>query len=156
MTVHGHAAGVCSSPRRRVWVLLTTCLVRHGGDRFALPLVDVPRLEKIPRDAVEREEDRPVVQYRGGVLPLKDMLGASQHEVWWTADGSSRANGSLNVIVYADRDRPVGLVVDEVEDVVQEELTLVSDTSRWPEAIGTAIVLGEVAAVLDIDAVTKL
>jgi ankyrin repeat protein len=26
MTVHGHAGGVCSSPRRRVWVLLTTCL----------------------------------------------------------------------------------------------------------------------------------
>ena len=134
-------------------------LVRHGGDRFALPLVDVPRLEKIPRSAVEREEDRPVVQYRGGVLPLKDMLGASQHEVWWTADEPSRENGSLNVIVYADRDRPVGLVVDEVdevEDVVQEELTLVVGTSRWPEAIGTAIVLGEVAAVLDIDAVTKL
>ena len=131
-------------------------LVRHGGDRFALPLGDVPRLEKIPRAAVEREADRPVVQYRGTVLPIKDILGGSPDDAWWSGEASAREQRSLNLIVYADRDRPVGLVVDEVEDVVEEELTLVSDTSRWPEAIGTAVVHDEVAAVLDVDAVTRL
>jgi len=32
MTVHGPAGGVCSSPRRRVWVLLTTCLAVNLGE----------------------------------------------------------------------------------------------------------------------------
>ena len=131
-------------------------LVRHGGDRFALPLTDVPRLEKIPRSSVEREADRSVVQYRGTVLPIKDLLGGAADDAWWAVDRPDRDQQSLNLIVYADRERPVGLVVEEVEDVVEEELTLVSNTSRWPQAIGTAIVLEEVAAVLDIDAVTQL
>ncbi|MBT3271462.1 hypothetical protein HN371_30260 [Candidatus Poribacteria bacterium] len=134
----------------------TVLLVRHGGERFALPLTEIPRLEKIPRSAVEREADRPVVQYRGTVLPIKDILDGAGGEPWWLNGGSAGDDDSLNVIVYASRDRPVGLVVDEIEDVVEEQLTLVSDTSRWPEAVGTAVVLQEVAAVLDIDLVTRL
>ena len=96
------------------------------------------------------------MQYRGTVLPIKDLLGGAADDAWWAVDRPDRDQQSLNLIVYADRERPVGLVVDEVEDVVEEELTLVSNTSRWPQAIGTAIVLEEVAAVLDIDAVTQL
>ena len=149
-------------------------MVRHRGERLAMPLTDAPRLEKIPRSSLERSGSRPVVQYRGSVLPLRDILDADRVDPAWFGDPREsadtdgdgqlsmqetlRANGDevLNVIVYAERDRPIGLVVDEVEDVVEHLIDLPAGSEVRDGLLGTTVVQGQVAAVLDVDTVTRL
>jgi len=163
-------------------------MVRHRGERLAMPLTDAPRLEKIPRSSLERSGSRPVVQYRGSVLPLRDILDPERVDPTWFGDPAQildthaagagagngagaddgngevamqetlRANGDevLNVIVYAERDRPIGLVVDEVEDVVEHLIDLPSEGEARGGLLGTTVVQGQVAAVLDVNTVTRL
>ena len=61
-------------------------MVRHRGERLAVLLTDAPRLEKIPRASVERSGSRPVVQYRGSVLPLRDILDADRVDPTWVGE----------------------------------------------------------------------
>jgi two-component system, chemotaxis family, sensor kinase CheA len=137
-------------------------LVRHGGERLAMPLTDAPRLEKIPRTSIERSGSRPVVQYRGAVLPLRDILDPERVDAGWFgengAGGEDVVNGDevLNVIVYSERPHPVGLVVDEVEDVVEHVIDIPEGSESRVGFLGTTVIQGQVAAVLDVDAVTRL
>ncbi|HEY2783779.1 MAG TPA: chemotaxis protein CheA, partial [Fimbriiglobus sp.] len=47
--------------------------VTTGGERMAVPLTLVSRLEEFPRAALERSGGRKVVQYRDEILPLVDV-----------------------------------------------------------------------------------
>src|SRR5262249_45310910 len=94
-------------------------LLVAGGDggRLAIPLSAVAPLEGVARDAGERAGGRQVVQYRGRILPLvrlADVLGG----------GHEDADRPLQVVVYTERGRSVGLVVDGVVDIVEETVAL--------------------------------
>lgn len=88
-----------------------------GPDRrFALPIGQVTRLEKIPIDSVERADHQEVVQYRGEILPLIrlfDTLGV---------ESRNEQQRIMDVVVYTEDGRSVGLVVDQIVDIVETEL----------------------------------
>jgi two-component system chemotaxis sensor kinase CheA len=108
-----------------------------GADLKAVPLALVARLEEIEVSTVENSHGSPVVQYRGHLMPLV------------TIDGSTmRDEGRQPVLVFSDRDRSMGMVVDEIVDIVEERLK-VELTADRPGLIGTAVIAGKATDIID-------
>ena len=130
---------------------LQTLLVLGVGPnrRFALPIGQVTRLEKIASDTVERADHQEVVQYRGEILPLirlSDTLGVE----------STGHQGSLmDVVVYTEEGRSVGLVVDQIVDIVETELVNTRPAQR-AGLIHSAVIQGHVTDLLDLPAVIRM
>lgn len=123
-----------------------TLLVFEAGEhsRFAMPLSQAARLEEFPRPQVECCGSRRVVQYRGAILPLIDVaehLGRSQLD----ADASA----PLQVVVYAENGRSVGLVVGQIVDIVEEAVTA-EQHGRSRGVLGSALVSGRVTDLLNV------
>ena len=118
----------------------TSLLVfRTGGkDLKAVPLALVARLEEIDLATVEQSHGKPVVQYRGRLMPLV------------TIDPSytMAAEGAQPVLVFSDRERSMGLVVDEIVDIVEEQLKIQLAVNQ-PGLIGTAVVDGKATDLID-------
>jgi len=124
-------------------------LFRLGRDgRMALPLSLVARLEEIPLSAVERAGGRDVVQYRGAILPLIDV-----RQLFGVA-GSGAADGPLQVIVYSEHGRSVGLVVDQILDAVEALLSCRQHVGG-EGTLGSAVVQGKVTDILDVHGVIR-
>jgi two-component system chemotaxis sensor kinase CheA len=116
--------------------------------RLAMELSTVARLEEFPRSKVERAGQLDVVQYRGEILPLIDLrsvLGCGAEE----ADGAP-----LQVVVYTERGRSVGLVVARILDIVEETLN-VKRSSSTEGLLGAAVIQGQVTDLLDVHGVIR-
>lgn len=123
----------------------TLLLFRVGDDgRLAVPLSRVSRLEEFAPEAIERAGGRMVVQYRGQILPLIE-LGQALGQA--TAVPRSAAS-PVSVIVYAQDGRNVGLLVDEVLDIVDDNVLLTRNALR-PGTLGAAVIQGRVTELLD-------
>jgi two-component system chemotaxis sensor kinase CheA len=124
-------------------------LFRVGGStRMAIPLSMVARLEEIAPEKIERAAGRDVVQYRGAILPLL-MLGRELlHEP------RPDSHEPLLVIVYAEKGRSIGIVVEKILDVVEETITVRSQASR-EGVLGSAVVQGRVTDLLDVHGVIR-
>jgi two-component system chemotaxis sensor kinase CheA len=116
--------------------------------RLAVPLSLVARLEEFPLSAMEQAGGSAAVQYRGGILKLVSL--ASILEAGTQA--SAETHDPVQVIVFADGSRALGVMVDEVVDIVEESVT-VRQPSQRVGLIGSAIVGKKVADFLDVRAV---
>jgi two-component system chemotaxis sensor kinase CheA len=119
-------------------------LLRIGDDRrVAVPLDQVARLEELDAKEVEHAGSREAIQYRGDLLPLvwlTEVLGLPSG-----GDGTGR----LPVVVCSDGQRSVGLVVEQIIDVVTEVVTL-SEVGAAPGVLGTAVLQGRATDLLDL------
>ncbi|MGG5812538.1 chemotaxis protein CheW [Falsiroseomonas sp. CW058] len=115
-------------------------LFRAGGapTPAVVPLGVVARLESLPAEAVEMAGGSPMTQYRGQLMPLVP-LGHWEPP----APGTQQ-----QVMVFQDGARRLGLMVDEIIDVLEERLVLRSSSDR-PGFLGSAIVAGRATDVLD-------
>ena len=118
----------------------TSLLVfRAGGDDLkAVPLALVARLEEIEVKDVEYSHGKPMVQYRGHLMPLVAIDGSTHF----------RDEGRQPVLVFSDRDHTMGLVVDEIVDIVEDRLK-VELTADNPGVIGTAVIAGKATTIID-------
>lgn len=120
-------------------------LFQYGNSgRMAIDLGLVARLEEFRRDAVEHTGTQEVVQYRGQIMPLVQVsrvLGA--HNV------AASEPQMLQVIVYSDRGRSVGLVIDRILDIVDDVLEVQKDTSR-PGVAGSAVIQQRITDILNL------
>jgi len=121
---------------------------RHG--RMAIPLSLVARLEEFPRDRLERAGAHEVVQYRGEILPLVDLRTMLGRQDSGDADGT----GPLQVIVSSENGRSVGLIVEQILDIVEETLTI-KRRSGVRGVLGAAIIQGKVTDLLDVQTVMR-
>jgi two-component system chemotaxis sensor kinase CheA len=125
-------------------------LFRLGeGRRMAIPLSMVARLEEFPVSSIERAGHHQVVQYRDRLLPLlrlTELLGES--------GGVTEERDPLPVVVYAHEGRDVGLVVDNILDIVEEHLT-VHRRQRPGAVYGTAVIQQKVTDLLDVRALIE-
>ncbi len=120
-----------------------------GGRRVAIPLDTVTRLEQIRAASVERVGSREVVQYRGAILPIVRLdrhLGATSSYGYDEA-----APETLEVIVYADRDRSVAIVVEEILDIIDDSEAKHSDIDDMG-LLGSAVFGDKVTELLDVRA----
>jgi two-component system chemotaxis sensor kinase CheA len=119
----------------------TSLLLFRAGDSTpkAVPLALVTRLEGIAAASVERSGHTTVVQYRGRLMPL---VGFDTGPVL-----TDRAE--FPVLVFADQDRTMGLAVDEIIDIIEEEVVLERQSSGGP-VLGSAILAGKATEVVDV------
>jgi two-component system chemotaxis sensor kinase CheA len=123
--------------------LLLLGIGREG--RMAIPLSMVARLEEFPPTMVERAGTREVVQYRGRILPLVRLaqsLPGTEAE-----DGPS--DEPLQVVVYAEGGRSVGLVVNRILDIV-EDTVHVEECAIQDGLLGSAVIQQRVTDLLDV------
>jgi two-component system chemotaxis sensor kinase CheA len=140
---------VSSMAGQRQTMLLFQC----GADgRMAMDLSLVARLEEFKPEMVEFAGDAQVVQYRGQIMPL---LRVSDVLVGRNANG--RANGNdmrdlaaaLQVVVYSEQGRSVGLVVDRILDIVEETI-VPQQPSKHDGLLGSAVIQQRVTDLLDV------
>lgn len=131
----GHAADSATSSEDR-----TSLLIFRAGskDLKAVPLALVARLEEIELGAIEHSYGRPVVQYRGQLMPLIAINDSYQ----------MNSEGRQQVLVFSDRERSMGLVVDEIVDIVEDRLR-VELRADIQGLIGTAIIGDKATDVID-------
>ncbi|MGE3419996.1 MAG: chemotaxis protein CheW [Bradyrhizobium sp.] len=119
---------------------LTSLLVFRAGTSQpkAVPLGLVTRLEEIASDKIELSNGRYMVQYRDQLMPLVQMAGV---EV--------RSSGSQPILVFADDGRSMGLVVDEIVDIVEERLNI-EVAGAEAGILGSAVIKGQATEVIDV------
>ncbi|MBN4056331.1 chemotaxis protein CheW, partial [Rhodothermus sp. AH-315-K08] len=129
---------------------ITLLLLRAGQDRrLAIPLSVVSRLEELPIDTLEKAGDQEVVQYRGRVMPLirlTSVLGIYTEE--------AEEKESIEVVVCQNGDSVVGLVVDEILDVVDEAITLEGENNSG-YVLGATVVQNYVTELLNVKAIME-
>jgi two-component system, chemotaxis family, sensor kinase CheA len=118
---------------------LTAMLLFRAGNeqKMAVPLGLVARLEDIPRDKIEISCGAPVTQYRGKLMPLVALSGNLDAE-----------KPRQSVLVFNDGDRSMGLMVDEIVDVIEDRLNIELSGAR-PGLLGTAVIGGHATDVID-------
>jgi two-component system, chemotaxis family, sensor kinase CheA len=119
---------------------LTSLLVFRAGSSQpkAVPLGLVTRLEEIAAEKIELSNGRSMVQYREQLMPLVQMNGVT-----------IRTSGSQPILVFADDGRSMGLVVDEIIDIVEERLHIeVAGSSEG--ILGSAVIKGLATEVIDV------
>jgi len=115
--------------------------------RVAIPLSGVARLEELPRASVERVGERGVVQYRGGLMPLVPLLELLEPG----AHVPARAGAALQVVVHESGSARIGLVVDEILELVEEEIAL-NEVRDRPGVVGSSVIRGRATDLLDLPA----
>jgi len=118
----------------------TSLLIFRAGstELKAVPLALVARLEEIDIEKVEYSYGHPVVQYRGQLMPLigvDGMLGM-------------KSEGRQPVLVFSDRERTMGLMVDEIVDIVEDRLKVELKAEQMG-VIGTAVINGKATDIID-------
>jgi two-component system chemotaxis sensor kinase CheA len=119
---------------------LTSLLVFRAGSSQpkAVPLGLVTRLEEIATDKIELSNGRYMVQYREQLMPLVQMTGVTV-----------QTQGSQPILVFADDGRSMGLVVDEIIDIVEERLHI-EVAGQADGILGSAVIKGQATEVIDV------
>ena len=118
----------------------TSLLVFRAGSSQpkAVPLGLVTRLEELPADKIEFSNGRYMVQYREQLMPLVAMEGVT-----------IASQGAQPILVFADDGRSMGLVVDEIIDIVEERLNIEVGGSG-SGILGSAVIKGQATEVIDV------
>jgi two-component system chemotaxis sensor kinase CheA len=116
-------------------------LVFRAGspNQKAVPISLVTRLEEIDVGTIEMANGRPLVQYRGQLMPL----------VLFNDDVRIKTGGSQPLLVFSDDERSMGLVVDEIVDIVEDRLDIELG-SEQPGLLGSAVIKGQATEVIDV------
>jgi two-component system, chemotaxis family, sensor kinase CheA len=129
--------------------IIPALIVSSGGDRYAIPQVNLLELVRIDggRVGVESVQGAPVYRLRGNLLPLvflDDVLGL--------ADGRSDGTEALNIVVLQADGRQFGLVVDGVHDTEEIVVKPLGKELKGVTAFAGATIMGDghVALILDV------
>jgi two-component system, chemotaxis family, sensor kinase CheA len=109
------------------------------GSPKAVPLATVTRLEEIDVSTVEQANGEQLVQYRGHLMRL----------VTCNAETRLREKGVQPILVFARRSQPVGVVVDEIVDIVEDVLQIAVSGST-PGILGSTVISGRATDIIDI------
>ena len=117
---------------------MTLLLFRSNeGAKKAVPLGVVARLEEIDLSKVEYPNNQPAVQYREKLMPLVTLDNEAVPD-----------KGRFPVLVFSDNQHSMGLIVQEINDIVEERLE-VQMTTNTPGVVGSTIINGEATDIID-------
>lgn len=134
----GVAAKAVKNTQQRTSLLLFR--TANGGPK-AVPLALVARLEEIACKDIELSNGKPVVQYRGKLMPLVPIDPIDPNFELGT-------EGRQPILVFSDQHRNMGLLVNEIVDIVEDTLNIELGTER-PGLIGSAIIAGKATDIVD-------
>lgn len=115
-------------------------LFRAGApEPKAVPLSLVTRLEEFEVSKIERSNGRDLVQYRGALMPLVYVNDGDHH----------KTDGTQPMLVFSDAGRSMGLVVDEIVDIVEDRMNIEVGSER-PGILGSAVVKDRATEIIDL------
>jgi len=120
------------------------------GSRMAIPLSMVARLEEFAPSSVEHAGAQEVVRYRGQILPL---IRISKF-VPIVCDTAIEKQELMQVVVYSEQGRSVGLIVGRINDIVDETVT-VKRHACGNGIFGSVVIQDKVTDLLDVQAVIR-
>ena len=130
--------------RAQVGDQVSMLLFRAGsGAPKAVPLALIARLEDIDVSTIEASDQDMVVQYRGRLMPLIPF-----DHGFYLPEVPEGETARKPVLVFADNDRSMGLIVDEIVDIVETELKVEMAAER-PGLLGSAVIAGKATDVID-------
>ena len=121
-----------------------------SSSRMAIPLSMVARLEEFPRKSVERSGDQEVIQYRGQIIPL---IRVADH-IASTGLPAGDFSDPMQVVIYAENGRSVGLVVGRIDDIVDEVIAVKRDSSGRG-TLGSVVIKERITDLLDVSAIIR-
>jgi two-component system chemotaxis sensor kinase CheA len=119
------------------------------GSRMAIPLSMVARLEEFAQSSVEHAGAQEVVRYRGQILPL---IRVSKYVP--TVCATNEKKEMMQVVVYSEQGRSVGLIVGSINDIVDETIT-VKRHACGNGLFGSVVIQDKVTDLLDVQAVIR-
>ena len=128
-----------------------------GGSRMALPLSALTRLEELPPADIERSGKQWVAQYRGQILPLirvSHALEERRTELQGVCGQTFPPVRPIQVLVLNRAGRSVGLVVDEILDIV-EDTTEVQTAATRAGVLYSAVIAERVTELLDVPTILQ-
>jgi two-component system chemotaxis sensor kinase CheA len=105
----------------------------------AVPLSLVTRLEEIDCRRIEISDGRHLVQYRDQLMPLL-RIGT---------EAGLKQEGAQPILVFSAHGRSMGLVVDEIVDIVEDRLDIEVASNR-PGVLGYAVIKGNATEIVDV------
>ena len=139
----------------------TLLIVRSPGDgRIGIPLARVERLEEFPRSVLEHAGSEQLMQYRGeimSVLDLRTVLVERRSPSRIERAESilpERKTDTISVVVCVRPEGNVGVIVDQIIDIVEEALGQPRPPGR-AGMVGSVVIQGRVTELLDVDAVLR-
>jgi two-component system, chemotaxis family, sensor kinase CheA len=132
--------------------LRQTLLLFTAGrfSRLVVPLSMVARLEEFSSSRIQYAAGLPALHYRDVILPLVS-LGAILDR---GAPDAAMERDSLQVIVFSEGNRHVGLVVDKIQDIVEEVVTVKRAGSSFG-LLGSGVVGGKITDFVDLGALLE-
>ena len=115
-------------------------LVFKAGSKTlkAIPLAMIARLEEIELKNIEHTADKPVMQYRGSLIPIVTI----------SDDYTINDDGVTPMLVFNTKKQNIGMIVDEIIDIVQAPIhtTLPSEGTG---ILGTLIINNQATDIVD-------
>jgi len=149
-TAH-HDQGDAEDPSERRGDTQSYLVARVGDDRVAIPLALVSRLEELDASTVEKAAGKYVIQYRSRLLNLvhlAKLLGRSD-------DDHIDTEQPLRVLVHESNDQAYGLIVDEILDVFEADLSTGQATNQ--RGLSMSGVIGRrVTDLIDIEQIIEM
>jgi two-component system chemotaxis sensor kinase CheA len=105
----------------------------------AVPLSLVTRLEEIDCRKIEISDGRHLVQYRDQLMPLLRI----------DPESSLKKEGAQPILVFSDQGRSMGLLADEIIDIVEQRLDIEVSSDR-PGLLGYAVIKGATTEIIDV------
>jgi two-component system chemotaxis sensor kinase CheA len=105
----------------------------------AVPLSLVTRLEEIDCRKIEISDGRHLVQYRDQLMPLLRV----------DPESSLKKEGAQPILVFSDQGRSMGLLADEIIDIVEQRLDIEVSSDR-PGLLGYAVIKGATTEIIDV------
>ncbi len=119
----------------------TSLLLFNVGDNTpkAVPLSLVARLENIRKENIEYSSGQMMMQYRGTLMPLVPFSNSVKID----------EEHGRPVLVFADKDRSMGIIVNDIVDIIEEHIDVKLNSSQ-KGLLGSAIINGAATDVVDI------
>ena len=133
----------------------TLLMFSVADSRMAIPLDQVDRLEEIEIGRIEQAGDQEVIQYRGQILPLVRPSRYLPERRGQRRGGDAEAAKVVQVVVYSHEGRSYGLVVDDIQDVTEEVVTVKREATR-EGILGVVVVQGHITELLDVQRLARL
>jgi two-component system chemotaxis sensor kinase CheA len=134
---------------------LTLLVFRSPDDgRMAIPLSSVARLEEFQRSLLEFAGNEQLVQYRGEIMPVLELDTLVPERRSIHRHSEPQPTDLLQVVVFARDGNHVGLIVEEILDIVDDSLTHRRPPGR-AGVLGTVVIQGRVTELLDVEAVLR-
>ncbi len=125
-------------------------LFESGGERYAIPMSIVQRLETISRSKVEKTGGSEVLQYRGDIIPFRRW----QHLLGLASSASEDADADMSCVILSDGEGHLCLEVGQIIDVAEVPLDVELGSSH-SIFLGTAVIFEQATEIVDVYELVK-